>query len=360
MRRQVLVAGMFFVFIDACMTFGFGMFTGADTVFKPVMAFALGGASAALGGLLVPLTAHLHNQGWRIFPYFICGVLFLGFWLNLASNAGFSAAMLQTEIIQAKNANTLAKDAREKVARLRKRDDELTRQIDFKPTFGGDEWLAPAAYDAIIMRAKNETERGRNIYQRSKECTDTTVASSQRVCQTIASALATKQNAIARRAAIDERRQVRAELKEAESYSKENQLAVSAGASQAEFVARFVTANLRPGQAVMDWTTMGTALAISFLISLLGWTLNAAAILLPAPTPAAATEPRRAPIALPAEPAPLDPHEAAQRAAERHSRMEVYRETTTIEKQRDDRNKQLWDSLEAFEESISKARQQLA
>lgn len=360
MRRQVLAAGMLFVAVDSLMTFGFGMFTGSDVYFKPVMAVALGAASGVLGGILVPLTAYLYERGYRLFPYFLCCVLFIGFWLNLASNAGFSAAMLQTEIVQAKNANVLARDAREHVARLRKRDAELTARINWEPQAGGKVWLSPEAYDGMINAAKQETENGRNIWQRSKQCTNTTLESSQRVCQRIASLEATRANAMARTPLINERNQVRAELKDAERYSKQNQMAVSAGASQAEFVARFVTANLKPGQAVMDWTTMLTALAISFLISLLGWTLNAAAILLPAPE---RPEEQRAhvpqPRYLPAEPIALHAEDARQAQAERENRMEQYRMTTTFEERQAHNKSRLEDDLLAWAESFERKAGQL-
>jgi hypothetical protein len=348
MRRQVFYAGIFFICIDAAMTLGFGVALGRpDDPFRLPMALALGGLSFVLGAILLPLALTLWQAGYRVMPYFIAGVLFLGWWGNLASNAGFSAAMLQTEIISAANTNQVAADAREKVARLRKRDEELTKQIDFKPTFGGSEWLAPASYDAMIVRAKNETENGRNIFARSKGCTETTLASSQRVCQLIADATAAKANAEARLQWVAERKQIRAELKEAEKYSKENQVAVSSAASQAEFMARFVTASLKPGQTVMSWTTMFTALGISILISLVGWTLSAAAILLQDLRSERRPEPVQAPRYLP-EPVALQTEPVPVRQAAQAARMDTYRRTTTAEEQQTDNLDRLRREMEQF------------
>lgn len=272
-QRNIARAGVVFTITDAAMTAGFGWLVASSFIMKPVYFGALGALSYVLAFLPVVAFA-LMARNYRSLAVLVLIIYAGGFGANFFSNYGLSAAVFKGNIIAADNANLLFDDARAKVIRLRKRDGELTAQINWKPKAGGEVWLAPKAYDDLIEGAKQKAEHGRNIFKRSKGCTDTTVKSSEVVCQLIKSLRATKENAIARNGLIEERKQIRAELKEAEQIASTRPKEMSIAANQSEYLARLFTQSLDPEQQVKDWTLIYVAVGISLLVSIFAHLCN--------------------------------------------------------------------------------------
>lgn len=309
-----------------------------------VLALLFAAISRAVGGMFLRAAEYRARGAYADWiRCLVIGTLFAAG--NIITDYGSAAAIRDMNTVRATNINTEARDARREVQRLETRIAEIRNQTAWKTTY-----LAPDAYDGLIRAARlirdNESKRGGCgplCEQKTKE---------------LETLNADKANAVHRLALKAEMVQLERELVEAKAKSAETQMTSSAALAQVKSVVSWFTGTRNSdetsmfwgNQSIVLWGAIFVTLGIIYLASEIGSHV----------APVAATEPRRAPIALPAEPTPLDPQEAAQRAADRHSRMEVYRETTTIEKQTADRNKQLWDSLEAFEESISKARQQLA
>ncbi len=266
---------MLFSLTDAGMTACYGWLVTTSMFMKPLYFGALGGLSFTLAFLPVVAAALFGvgtvSRGVRRWFFNSLGVLVViiyagGFGANFVSNYGLSSAVFEGNITQANNANLLFSDARSKVERLRKRDVELTSQINFKPKVGGGVWLAPEAYDKLASAAQlirdNEAKRGGCgpiCEQKTQELVDIQAA---------------KENAIARQAAIAERKQVRSELKEAEEQAAKKPEQVSVAAAQVNALATLFTQTLSPEKSTKDWTLIYVAVAISLAISIFAHLCN--------------------------------------------------------------------------------------
>ena len=157
------------------------------------------------------------------------------------TNVGAVFAMRQAEIVGTQNTNLNAANARDQVERIKAR----MAEIRARTTWQAD-YLSPEAYDHRITALQNETERGQNIYKRSKQCSDTTVASSQRVCQAIASAHADKANAAKRLELKSEMNQLQQELNAAKVQVAETPTVISTTLTQVRKLTALATLTLDP------------------------------------------------------------------------------------------------------------------
>ncbi|HAF39540.1 MAG TPA: hypothetical protein DCG72_11195 [Gammaproteobacteria bacterium] len=266
---------MLFSLTDAGMTACYGWLVTTSMFMKPLYFGALGGLSFTLAFLPVVAAALFGvgtvSRGVRRWFFNSLALLVViiyagGFGANFVSNYGLSSAVFEGNITQANNANLLFSDARSKVERLRKRDLELTSQINFKPKVGGGVWLAPEAYDKLASAAQlirdNEAKRGGCgpiCEQKTQELVDIQAA---------------KENAIARQAAIAERKQIRSELKEAEEQAAKKPEQISVAAAQVNALATLFTQSLDPEKSTKDWTLIYVAVAISLAISVFAHLCN--------------------------------------------------------------------------------------
>lgn len=127
---------------------------------------------------------------------------------NLLTDYSASTALRDLTLTHTDNTNTIATNARNEVSRLQAKIKKLQTERAWLRT----DLESPKAYDAKIFAQKQITERGRNIWQRSRQCTDTTLTSSQAVCTEIASLEATKQLSIRRTQLLPEISNLEAQL----------------------------------------------------------------------------------------------------------------------------------------------------
>ena len=196
--------------------------------------------------------------------------------LNFMTDYGSTAAIFDMNVVASKNANTKAKDLRDSLARKRK---ELAAMKEER-AWSDTGLLSPQAYDAKVFALKNETENGRNIWKRSEQCQNTTVASSQRVCQAIATALANK--------AVAERRQVllpEIQTREAEITSLEKEFRSSGTNFESSAVTApiskllmWITLTHNHDETQIMWGEAGFLLITTFIItaaiSFFGWEMG--------------------------------------------------------------------------------------
>lgn len=69
-------------------------------------------------------------------------------------------------------------------------------------------------------------------------------------------------------------KQTRQEIKQAEVIAEDRPEEVSVAASQAEYLARIFSLNLKPDGNTIDWTLMGTSVAISLFVSIFAHLCN--------------------------------------------------------------------------------------
>ena len=178
----------------------------------------------------------------------VIGVFALFFMIaDALTNVGAVFAMRQSEIVGTQNNNLNAANARDQVERIKKRMEEIRARTTWQT-----DYLSPDAYDHRITALQNETERGRNIYQRSKECSNTTLPSSQKVCQAIASAHADKANALRRLELKSEMDQLQQELNAAKVQVSETPTVISTTLTQVRKLTSLATLNLDPSDNLQE------------------------------------------------------------------------------------------------------------
>lgn len=245
-----------------------------------VFGYTLGGSSIILGGvffaifaalsLLVPVLSEYtgqqaHAGNWRV-ASITGGFAAIFFLYDVATNFGTGAMFRELELTTASNANTKAKDVRNDVSRIQGRIDTIVKRTAWQT-----DYLAPESYDSEILKFKSETENGRNIFQRSKECSNTTLESSQRVCQGIASALANKQNAIERKGLKAEMQQLERELADAKARSADTPTVASAAMTHARNAGAFITGSMEPSDKALFWSNYGLTFSAALMCSLAGF-----------------------------------------------------------------------------------------
>lgn len=243
---------------------------------------------------------------------------------NLLTDYSASASLRDLTNVKADNETTVAVNARNEVSRIETRLKDLKGEKAWRTKYN-----APESYDAQINAQKQVTERGRNIWQRSKQCTDTTLASSQAVCQAIADLNAARANATRRQVVLAEIAALDKELRGAKADVAANGIASNAGLAPIAKLVSMLTLTLDNEKSDIQWGenffvlffTIVISSAIYFSSADLGRRLG------PMPDPMAPQEPEQEPenwwitddrpARAPDEPIPLksEPSPAATAAA---------------------------------------------
>ena len=322
-----------FVLINAsmCLTAWFGWSLAADVPLLGILqALVFAMITRGVGRFFLLAARHEANGRHVMALQWVVLGSFCGF-VNVVTDYGVSASIRDGSMIRSLNVNNTAKDARHEITRLKKRISEIRATTQWRSTY-----LSPDAYDAQVLALKNETERGRNIWQRSKECTNTTVASSERVCKAIAAAIAAKANASNRLSLKAELVQLERELVEAKARSSDNQAVSNPAIAQIRSVVSWVGLSKETSENKIYWGNQGIMLVTCLLMTAAIIALSIEQGLREGrhePEPQRRRPPTRAlPDATPlmAEATP----EAA--AASRRDGMHVYEKTTRVETRKDD------------------------
>lgn len=195
--------------------------------------------------------------------------------LNLLTDYGASSVIRDQTNVASANTNTKQTDLRDSLKRKRKELATLKKERAWHDTG----ILSPDAYDARVLALKNETENGRNIWKRSKECTNTTVASSQRVCQAIATALANKSIAQRRMELLPEIQAREAEISRLEKqFKSDGGFTSNPAIAQIKKMVAWATFSLDHSKAQISWGENGlmlvTTIALTAAISFFGWEIG--------------------------------------------------------------------------------------
>lgn len=259
-QRNISRAGTVFTWVDAGMTAGFGYLAASTFIMKPILAAGLGALSFTLAFLPVVALA-CYARRWTMLAGIIMLIYAGGFLGNFFSNYGLSAAVMKGNIIEAQNLNLIHEDARTKVARLRAKDAQLAAAIG---TPGA--WMS--AEDA-------QKALDRTIAARDREADRITCGPKCEALDARARELRLEvAKAKAREAAIADRERVQAELIEAEKAAADTPKHISVAANQAEYLARIFSLDLKPDGDTIDWTLIGTSIAISLFISIFAHLCN--------------------------------------------------------------------------------------
>jgi len=264
--------GLAFSLADAGMTAGFGFLAYSSLTAKVMFAGIYGLMSLCLA-LIIPIAiAWALNDGKRATAGLLGALLLVGSIVNQITNVGFTSTMMGSEIHGNRVSNNRAAIASDTLGVLKDRHAKITAEL--VELDQGGKLEPPAAYAARIETLKNETENGRNIYARSKSCTDTTLKTSQIVCQGIRQAERTLANAERKVQLEREVAGLLPRLSAASDKSEEKQEQFSPIVAQMKTVSTMWTLSLAPDKDSQDWTVLWFALALSLLISALAIACN--------------------------------------------------------------------------------------
>ncbi len=137
---------------------------------------------------------------------------------------------------------------------------------------------SPETYEALIVEQKQRTDRGRNIFARTKQCTDTTLAVSEQVCREIARLEAQKANAIRRQVILAELKTLGAQLEQARTESEVNKKMTNPALAQTRAITAWFKMDRRADEASDWWGGKSIMLYLTVLltglITILGWELG--------------------------------------------------------------------------------------
>lgn len=118
---------------------------------------------------------------------------------NIVSDYSTASIFRDQLVVATDNNNTVAENARREVTRIE--NEILNRRME---TAWRTPYESPETYDAKINQQKQIVDNGRNVWQRTKECSDTTLPTSSQVCQAIDQLKADKANAERRQIILSE------------------------------------------------------------------------------------------------------------------------------------------------------------
>ena len=248
---SLFLLGAAFTVASAALSGYFGWLRAAGTIAPVQIASAIicGGIALALA-MFITRRERLRYEGIkRNAAYRSAG---FAVWILLIANVttDFMAtqALFDLTSTRADNMNTEAINARNTVKNLQGRIDNLKAEAAFKTT-----WDSPAAFTARITQQKQITENGRNIWQRSKQCTNTTVASSQAVCVEIATLEANRENAKRRQVILAEIASLEKQLIEAKKVVRANKKEANAASTPVDNLTSMVLNALDPSKDAKKW-----------------------------------------------------------------------------------------------------------
>ena len=251
---------------------GWSLANQAPWLFQIASAAILGCVALGLGICVMRASRYLAGGDYARHLFMLIGVAFF-MPLNLITDYGASSVIRDQANVASKNTNTRAKDLRDGLARKRK---ELTA-LKEERAWTDTGLLSPQAYDAKVFALKNETENGRNIWKRSEQCQNTTVASSQRVCQAIATALANKAVAERRQVLLPEIQTREAEITAMEKEFKASDQGFTSNPAMAQIkkIVSWATFSLNHENSTITWGENAVMLIITITmtaaITIFGW-----------------------------------------------------------------------------------------
>src|SRR5210317_1122324 len=137
---------------------------------------------------------------------------------------------------------------------------------------------SPETYQALITEQKHRTDRGANIFARTKQCTDTTLPISEQVCREIARLEAQRANATRRQVILAELKTLGEQLEIARTEAETNKKLTNPALAQTRAITAWFTLDRESTDGVDWWGGKSIMLYLTVLltglITILGWELG--------------------------------------------------------------------------------------
>ena len=285
--------------------YGYSLMLG-EAPFAHIM-FGVCASVAFLVSLLVRLAAYRFNQGnWVSFVMatVMAGIAIL---FNIVSDYSSATILRDQYMTTVYNDNKLHENAIAESKRLEKAIANLRSETAWRTKYE-----SPETYEALIMEQKQRTDRGRNIFARTKQCTDTTLPVSEQVCREIARLEAQAANARRRQVILAEIKTLGDQLKVARGEAETNKKMTNPALAQTRALTAWFTLD-RESDDRTDWwggksIMLYLTVLLTGLITILGWELGGSQTpIREAPQPRPRPNNRWIASEVPSEPIPLNP-----------------------------------------------------
>ena len=288
--------------------YGYSLMLG-EMPFAGIM-FAVCASVAFLVSLLVRLASLRFQRGEWVSFVMASVMAGIAIFFNIVSDYSSATILRDSYMVSVYNDNKLHDNAVAEVARLEKAMGNLRAETAWRTKFE-----SPETYEALIVEQKQRTDRGRNIFQRTKGCTDTTLAVSEEVCREIARLEAQKANAVRRQVILAELKTLGEQLVTARTEAETNKKLTNPALAQTRAITAWFTLDRESSDGVDWWggksIMLYLTLLLTGLITILGWELGQArpVIAEPAPRPRARyiTAENHEPEPIPLKPEPIAP-----------------------------------------------------
>ena len=288
---------------------------GGEGLFAGIMAFVCATAAFLVSALVSRASGNFKAGNWS--GFLVMAILAgLAIAFNIVADYTTASIFRDQVLVQSDNSNVVAEQSRGEVQRLEKAIANLRGESAWRTKFE-----APQTYDALIMEQKQKVDRGRNIYQRTKQCTDTTLPISSQVCSEIARLEAQKANAQRRQVILAELKTLGEQLAIARNEVETNKKVSNPALAQVRSITTWFRLDRSPTDHSDWWGAKSIMLYMTILLTalicFLGWELGQHRVMEPTPPQprprpnnrwiAAAPEHQPEPIPLPATDPPPTP-----------------------------------------------------
>jgi len=289
--------------------YGYSLMLG-EMPFAGIM-FAVCASVAFLVSLLVRLASLRFQRGEWVSFVMASVMAGIAIFFNIVSDYSSATILRDSYMVSVYNDNQLHDNAVAEAKRIETAMANLRAETAWRTKFE-----APETYEALIAEQKNRTDRGANIYRRTKGCTDTTLAISEQVCREIARLEAQKANAVRRQVILAELKTLGQQLEQARTEAETNKKLTNPALAQTRAITAWFTLDRESSDGVDWWGGKSIMLYLTVLltglITILGWELGqtkAAAMVEPAPRPRARyiTAENHEPQPIPLKPEPIAP-----------------------------------------------------
>jgi hypothetical protein len=251
--------------------YGYSLMLG-EMPFAGVM-FVVCAIVAFLVSLLVRLASLRFQRGEWVSFVMASVMAGIAIFFNIVSDYSSATILRDHYMTSVYNDNRLHENAVAEVKRLETAMGNLRAETAWRTKFE-----APETYAALITEQKQRTDRGRNIYARTKQCTDTTLAISEQVCREIARLEAQKANAVRRQVILAELKTLGEQLEVARTEAETNKKMTNPALAQTRAITAWFTLDRQSTDGVDWWGGKSIMLYLTVLltglITILGWELG--------------------------------------------------------------------------------------
>jgi len=259
---------------------------GGDGLFAGIMAFVCATAAFLVSALVWRTSMNWRARNWAGFV--TTGTLAaIAIAFNIVADYTTASIFRDQVMVMSDNTNVMAEQSRAEVERLEKAIANLRGESAWRTKYE-----SPATYDALILEQKQVVDRGRNVYERTKQCTDTTLPISSQVCSEIARLEAQKANAQRRQVILAELKTLGEQLAIARQEVETHKKVANPAQAQVRSIVTWFRLD-RNHTEHSDWwgaksIMLYMTILLTALICFLGWELGSgarAAVSVDAPQP---------------------------------------------------------------------------